>query len=533
MIKRIIGITGISLWFGLIAVVVGFQVTANGEELFDKLPEGWTIEKSFAVPKDQTAAISRRLGGRISRLTNTVLSIEGKSLQVNVIHCPTNKQAEKIYKAVLDAHSGLAASAARERHIVVEFAKSDDVELMNRARRALGLPEANLNSVAEKLIRSIPAGWKVEESFIVPEDQAAVIANKLGGQIKHLSNTIFSIQDRRFQVNVIECVTPQEAEKIYNSILETKGHPAFCRRYNNSVVEFVGDDVELAKKAPYELGFEAKPEDINAKVARLNLRTATLDRVISIFGEPIEYTWNNRTFSKNNLPSIYSLDYPNGFSVLMNHGKVEELRHSQPGYKFRGKLQVGSSLEQVFDVLGKPKETLTGQAMPKIAADSVLYKDIDDKEGYCYYARSDKGVRIFFLDYKVIALYVTRSDFSARRRSRDTAKASPAAAPQPDAITKAAKDLVNLLADGDYAKAVENFDNTMKAALSAEKLQQVWLSLVAQAGPFVEQVGTRKEKILQYDVIFVTCKFEKAALDAKVVFNSDKQISGLFFVPGK
>jgi len=532
MIRRIIGITGISLWLGLIAVVVGLQITANGEELFDKLPEGWTIEKSLVVPKDQTADISRRLGGRISRLTNTVLSVEGKSLQVNVFHCPTNKQAEKIYKAVLEAHNGLAASAARERNIVVEFAKSDDVELMNRARQALGLPEANLNSTAEKLIRSVPAGWKVEESFIVPENQTDAIAKKLGGRIKYLSNTTFSIQGRRFQVNVIKCVTSQEAEKIHNSILEMKGHPAFCRRYNNSVVEFVGDDVELAKKAPYELGFEAKPEDIDAKIAKLNFKTATLEQVIRIFGKPEQYLWGRKTFTKDNLPATYIAAYPNGFRVVMSGGRISELRHEGPdGYLWQGKLQVGSSLKQVLEVIGKPKQTVEGKRNE--SKDGVLYKDIDGKEGYCYYAHSDKGVRIFFLDYKVSALYVTRSDFSARSRSSDTAKASPTAAPQPDTITKAAEDLVNLLADGNYAKAVENFDSTMKNALPSEKLQQVWLSLNAQAGPFVEQTGTREEKILQYDVIFVTCQFEKAVLDAKVVFNNDKQISGLFFVPSK
>jgi hypothetical protein len=73
----------------------------------------------------------------------------------------------------------------------------------------------------------------------------------------------------------------------------------------------------------------------------------------------------------------------------------------------------------------------------------------------------------------------------------------------------------------------------MKNALPAEKLQEVWNSLIAQSGPFVEQLGTRREKILQYDVIFVTCKFEKGVLDAKVVFDRKKQIAGLFFVPSQ
>ena len=104
---------------------------------------------------------------------------------------------------------------------------------------------------------------------------------------------------------------------------------------------------------------------------------------------------------------------------------------------------------------------------------------------------------------------------------------------EPAPIETLAKDLVSSLASGDYKKAVENFDGTMKNALPAEKLQQVWSSLIAQSGPFVEQLGTRREKILQYDVIFVTCKFENAVLDVKVVFDRSKQTAGLFFVPSQ
>lgn len=104
---------------------------------------------------------------------------------------------------------------------------------------------------------------------------------------------------------------------------------------------------------------------------------------------------------------------------------------------------------------------------------------------------------------------------------------------EPTFIETLAKDLVNSLASGDYKKAVENFDETMKKALPAGKLQEVWNSLIAQTGAFVEQRGVRKEKILQYEAVFVTCKFENTVLDAKVVFDRKKQIAGLFFVPSQ
>jgi len=361
MLRRIVGITGISLWTVLIvfAVLVGFQANANGGEMFKNLPEGWNVEKSWVASKEQTAAISLKLGGRISKLTNTILSFKGQRLQVNVLYCPTNSEAEKIYKAILEEHNGLATSAVRDGTLVVEFAKCDDIELMNLACRALGLETAKLDSVARKLIRKIPDGWLIKKSFIAPREQTIAIGNKLGGRIKNLSNTIFSVQGQRFQVNVTECVTPQEAEKIHKSILEMKQDPAFCLLLNNFVVEFVGNDVKLAKKAVHELAIV------------------------------------------------------------------------------------------------------------------------------------------------------------------------------PMAIETQAKDLVSLLENGDYEKAVENFDETMKKALPAEKLLRVWNSVIAQVGAFVEQTAGRKEKILGYDVVFVTCKFENSLLDAKVVFNQRKQISGLFFVPSQ
>jgi len=374
MVRRIVGITGISLWAVLIAIAVlgAFQANANGEQMFENLPEGWKVEKSFVVSKAQTMAISRRLGSRISKLTNTVLSIGSKRLQVNVFYCPTPNGADKIYKQVLEAHNGHTGHVARQGNLVIEFAKSDDIELMNQVRRALGLEAAELDSVAGKLIKKIPAGWRIENSFVVPRDQTVAIGKKLGGRIKNLSNAIFSVQGKRFQVNVIECVTPAGTEKIHKSILKMKGDPAFCLKLGNSVVEFVGGDVELAKKAVYKLGIRPRPSKAKEK-------------------------------------------------QISKGGKLETM----------------------------------------------------------------------------------------------------------------AKDFMDLLVKGNYAKAVANFDGKMTRLMPAEKLEEVWDSIIAKAGPCVEQLGVRREKILQYDVVFVTCKYEKVVLDTRVVFDRNKQIAGLSFIRSK
>jgi len=112
-------------------------------------------------------------------------------------------------------------------------------------------------------------------------------------------------------------------------------------------------------------------------------------------------------FAEDNLPDRYIMLYPDGFSIFMINRRIKELRFHRPGYTFRGKLRVGSTLEEVLKVLGPPTETVSGRK--NTFKDGVLYKDIDGRKGHCYYARCDKGVRMFFLDNKVNALYVTRT----------------------------------------------------------------------------------------------------------------------------
>ena len=93
------------------------------------------------------------------------------------------------------------------------------------------------------------------------------------------------------------------------------------------------------------------------------------------------------------------------------------------------------------------------------------------------------------------------------------------------------KQFVELIRQGDFESAVTGFDATMTRVMPAEKLAGAWKSVVGQAGPFREHVGTRVEKSGQYEIAVVTCRFEKGPLDVKVVFDSEKRISGLWFAP--
>jgi hypothetical protein len=151
--------------------------------------------------------------------------------------------------------------------------------------------------------------------------------------------------------------------------------------------------------------------DINRKIARLNVGQSTLHDVIRLFGEPMNYFWGNKTFTRENLPATYLAMYSNGFSVLISGGHITEFRHEGPdGYLFLGKLQVSASTQEAVRLVGRPRQIVKGK--PNKHEDGVFYRDIDGQKGRCYYGRKDKGVRFFFKDNKISAMYVTRDDRS-------------------------------------------------------------------------------------------------------------------------
>jgi len=73
---------------------------------------------------------------------------------------------------------------------------------------------------------------------------------------------------------------------------------------------------------------------------------------------------------------------------------------------------VGSSLEKVLEVIGKPTKTVEGKQGVKNwddLEDSVLYKNINGEKGYCHYRRPGQGISFDFKDNKVILMLMSYS----------------------------------------------------------------------------------------------------------------------------
>ena len=92
---------------------------------------------------------------------------------------------------------------------------------------------------------------------------------------------------------------------------------------------------------------------------------------------------------------------------------------------------------------------------------------------------------------------------------------------------------VSYLANKNNNDAVSCFDSTMNSLMPTKQTREIWEDLLQKLGSFQKQLSVRTEKYLQYDIVFVTCQFDSAQIDVKVVCNPQRQIAGLFFVPVK
>ncbi len=98
-------------------------------------------------------------------------------------------------------------------------------------------------------------------------------------------------------------------------------------------------------------------------------------------------------------------------------------------------------------------------------------------------------------------------------------------------LEERASAFVDLLREGRFEDAAAWYDEAMRRALPADKLESTWKTLLSQAGSFAERIGVKLQRAQGYDIALVTCRFENASIDVKVVFDDQRRVAGLFFLP--
>lgn len=95
----------------------------------------------------------------------------------------------------------------------------------------------------------------------------------------------------------------------------------------------------------------------------------------------------------------------------------------------------------------------------------------------------------------------------------------------------AGQQVIQELSTGQFDKVEAQYDPKMTAANPPGRLADAWGSIVKLEGAFQSIAAIRAGKVQNFNVALFTCKFEKALIDAEVVYQQDGKIAGLHFGP--
>jgi len=96
-----------------------------------------------------------------------------------------------------------------------------------------------------------------------------------------------------------------------------------------------------------------------------------------------------------------------------------------------------------------------------------------------------------------------------------------------DDLKQAAQNFIRQMVEGDFAGASRLFDSNLVQAFPEAKVKETWLQLIGQVGPFQKIMAYQALDQQENHIVTVSCQFEKAPIDFRLVFNQSGQMSGL------
>ena len=91
----------------------------------------------------------------------------------------------------------------------------------------------------------MPSNWKVIFDFHLPAEQVKEIGTKLGANLHGVRNTVYDVNGKRIQINVIVTTDQGNAEKLMARLRSMKAEEALLQK-KRTVYEFVGQNDVLS-----------------------------------------------------------------------------------------------------------------------------------------------------------------------------------------------------------------------------------------------------------------------------------------------
>jgi len=96
-----------------------------------------------------------------------------------------------------------------------------------------------------------------------------------------------------------------------------------------------------------------------------------------------------------------------------------------------------------------------------------------------------------------------------------------------------AKELLELLAQGNFPAFVDAGEPALRQALDVDGLRKTWEGLEKQFGTLREITGATTQELGEYIVVDLGCIFTKAPASIRITLSKDMKAAGLFIVPPK
>ncbi len=101
----------------------------------------------------------------------------------------------------------------------------------------------------------------------------------------------------------------------------------------------------------------------------------------------------------------------------------------------------------------------------------------------------------------------------------------------PAELESSARELVDLLVQGQFEQAAQTFDPSLATADLPGQLKQAWQALIGQIGVFEKISAVTPTRESNMDILYVTSDFDKGSMDIQIAYNQAGQVIGMHFVP--
>jgi len=145
------------------------------------------------------------------------------------------------------------------------------------------------------------------------------------------------------------------------------------------------------------------------------------------------------------------------------------------------------------------------------------------------------GYRSSFMTRKIASIVFSTGLFlllaCGERVSDESAVESEERVSDESTVESEARAVARELAQGKYTELTQRFDATMTAQVPPARLADLWESVTTQCGEFQNLGQIRTQQVGEYTTVYVEMVFSEMPYWAKVIFDSERKISGLRLTP--